>query len=175
MQTKIISLLGVVGALLLAPLTTTQAAPATGFYVGGSWGAYKVDESNLDDNDDMLKGFVGFQLNEAFAIEGQWTDFNRMTNSNNDRFEGDGKGLSAVFSFPFSDRSAFLAKIGNFWWDSDSSFAGSARDPDGSDPFWGLGVKFGFNRNVALRAEWERYDVADVDLDAFSVGLQFTF
>lgn len=174
MRTKVISLVSV-GALLLTPIVTTQAAPAAGFYIGGSWGAYSVDESSLDDNDDMLKGFVGFQLNEMFGIEGQWTDFDRISNDNNDRFEGDGKGLAAVLSFPISDRSAVFAKLGNFWWDSESSIAGSSPDPDGSDPFFGAGVKFGFNRNVAVRAEWERYDVANVDIDAFTVGVQFTF
>jgi OmpA-OmpF porin, OOP family len=173
MRIKIVSLLSLVGALLLVPVTT-QAAPATGFYIGGSWGAYSIDESDLDDGDDMLKGFVGFQFNELFGVEGQWTDFNRA-NDNNERFEADGKGLSGVLSFPFSDRSAVFAKLGNFWWDSDTSFAGSSRDQDGSDPFFGAGVKLGFNKHVALRVEWERYDIAGIDLDAYSAGIQFTF
>jgi len=175
MRTRIVSLLSITGALLLTPIATIQAAPATGLYVGGSWGAYKVSAGDLDDNDDLLKGFVGYQFSEMFGVEGQWTDFNRLGNDNNDHFEADGKGLSAVLSFPFTDKSAAFAKIGNFWWDSESSFSGSSRDPDGSDPFWGAGVKFGFTKNFALRVEWERYDVADIDLDTFSVGVQFTF
>jgi OmpA-OmpF porin, OOP family len=171
---KIVSLISLLGVLLLGPIAATQAQE-TGFYLGGSWGAYKVDEGDLDDNDDMLKGFLGWQFAPFFGIEGQWTDFNRLNNDSGDRFEADGKGLAAVFTFPFTPTSSLFAKVGNFWWDSDSSFAGGARDEDGDDPFFGAGFKFGFNRHVALRLEWERFDIADVDIDAFTAGIQFTF
>lgn len=175
MQNKITSRLALLGTLLLVPVAATHAAAANGLYVGAAWGAYTVDESSLDDNDDMLKGFVGIQINEMFGIEGQWNDFNRLSNGNNDRFEADGWGLSAMLSFPVGKESTIFAKIGNFWWDSESSFAGSARDTDGNDPFWGAGFKFGFNKHLALRIEWERYDVSSIDLDTYSVGLQFNF
>jgi OmpA-OmpF porin, OOP family len=163
---KLISLVGLSTILLLAPFTATYA----GLYLGGSWGAFKVNEGDLDDNDDMLKAFVGVGVNSTFSIEGQWTDFNRLSNRNGDRFDGDGMGLSAVISFPLGGGSALFAKGGNFWWDSDSSFAGSRRDPDGSDPFLGFGYRSG-----VLRLEWERYDISGVDLDTVSIGLQFGF
>ncbi|HKQ29695.1 MAG TPA: porin family protein [Burkholderiales bacterium] len=172
---KIISLTGLLGALILAPVASTYAATAEpGFYLGGSWGAYKVDEGDLDDNDDMLKGFVGAQFNSWFGVEGQWNDFNRLNNGG-DEFEADGWGLSALFTLPMSDTSSLFAKIGNFWWDSESSFAGSARDPDGDDVFYGAGFKIGFNRHFAVRLEWERFDIADIDVDAFTAGIQYTF
>lgn len=171
---KILPLVAVLGAFLFAPVNATLAAPE-GLYLGGSWGAYKIDEGDLDDNDDMLKGFVGWQFSPMFGIEAQRTDFNRMDNDNGDRFEGDGHGVSAVFTFPFNNVSSLFAKVGNFWWDSDSSFASGARDEDGDDPFFGAGFKFGFNENIALRLEWERFDISDVDIDAFTAGVQFTF
>lgn len=173
--TKVIASAGLMTALLVGPISTTYAAPETGFYFGGSWGAYKINEGALDDNDDMLKAFGGWQFTNWFAVEGQWTDFNRQNNSGGDRFEGDGWGIAAVFSMPLGDRSAIFGKVGNFFWDSDSSFAGTARDPDGDDPYFGAGFLFGFNRHVGLRLEWERYDIADVNLNAFSAGIQFTF
>src|SRR3990172_4978590 len=88
--------------LLLVPLATYANEPDSfrpGVYLGGSWGAYRIDESNLDDNDDLLKAFIGGQFTSWFGLEGQWTDFNRL-DSGNSRFEADGGGLAAVFSLP---------------------------------------------------------------------------
>ena len=52
---------------------------------------------------------------------------------------------------------------------------GSVGDPDGDDPFGGVGVKLGFNRHVGLRVEYERFDISNIDLDTASAGVQFNF
>src|SRR5438552_2952957 len=106
-------------ALLLVPFAAAYA-DRPGIYLGASGGAYRIDESNLSDNDNLVKGFVGGQFNPWFGIEGQWTDFNRLDKGGS-RFDADGKGLAAVISFPFSDTSSIFIKGGEFWWDSDSS------------------------------------------------------
>ncbi|MBK8163586.1 MAG: porin family protein [Gammaproteobacteria bacterium] len=164
---------GVFAIVLASPLATYADMP--GIYLGGSWGAYSIDESDLDDHDDMLKAYIGGQFNPWFGIEGSWVDFNRLNNSGGDNFESDGKGLAAVFSFPFSDTSSFHVKAGELWWTSDSTLGGVVADDDGNDVFFGAGVDLGFTDRLAMRLEWERYDVADVELDTASVGLQFTF
>ncbi|MCC6301320.1 MAG: porin family protein [Gammaproteobacteria bacterium] len=164
------------GALLLTSLSlplTVHAEPP-GIYLGGAWGAYSLDESDLDDHDDLLKAYIGGQFNSWFGVEGSWLDFNRMNNDDSS-FESDGKGLAAVFSLPFSDASSFYIKGGQFWWSARSRLGGVLADDDGNDPFYGAGLKLGFTERLALRLEWERYDVSEVDLDTASVGLQFTF
>lgn len=171
---KFLSLIGLPAALLLFTATPAQA-DRPGIYLGGSWGGYRVNESNLDDNDDLVKAFAGLQFNQWFGIEGQWTDFSRVDNGTNNRFDGDGKGLSAVLSFPLSETTSLFVKGGQFWWDANSALGGVVGSPDGNDPFFGGGVKLGFNKSLALRLEYERYDVANIKFDTVSAGLQFTF
>lgn len=164
---------GVIAIFLMSPLATYADMP--GIYLGGSWGAYSIDESDLDDHDDMLKAYIGGQFNPWFGIEGSWVDFNRLNNPGGDNFDSDGKGLAAVLSFPFSDTSSVYVKGGELWWNSDSTLGGVVADDDGNDIFIGAGAKLGFTDRLAFRLEWERYEVADVDLDAASASLQFTF
>src|SRR6266404_3390691 len=94
--------------LLLIPFAAAHA-DRPGIYLGVAGGAYRINESDLSDNDNLLKGFVGAQFNQWFGIEGQWTDFNRLDKSGS-RFDADGKGLAAVISFPFSDTSSIYIK-----------------------------------------------------------------
>ncbi|GAB4507974.1 MAG: hypothetical protein Tsb0026_05480 [Sulfuricaulis sp.] len=170
---KISSLIGLSAVLLLGPLTAAQAK-GPGMYVGASWGAYSIKKSSLDDNDDVLKAVLGGQFNDWFGVEGAWTDFSRVSGSG-DRFESDGKGLSAVFSMPVGAMSTAFAKVGQFWWQSDSSLGGALGASKGNDPFWGGGFKFGFNESLALRLEAERYEVADTNLNTVTVGLELKF
>lgn len=171
---KLALLIGLPVVLGLAPFAAAHAQ-RPGVYLGGAWGAYSINESSLDDHDDLLKGYLGGQFNHWFGIEGSWVDFNRLDNGAGDKFKADGRGLAAVFSLPLSDKSAAYAKAGEFWWKSDSVLGGVVGDRDGNDEFYGAGLKLGFNRNLALRLELERYDVRQVDLDTATVGLQFQF
>ena len=157
--------------VLLTAVTTTASA---NFYLGASWGGYQINESNLDDNDDLLKAFAGFSVNEWFGIEGSWLDFNTI-NSSTSNFAADGVGLAAVFMLPLSDATSFYAKAGQFWWESDSTLGGVVGNNDGNDTFFGAGFKFGANDAVSVRVEAERYDVDQVDLEAYSIGLQINF
>ena len=174
MRTKqLLALIGLAASLALLPWTTARAE-RPGIYLGGAWGAYSIEESELDDNDDVVRAFAGLQFSDWFAVEGSWTDFNRL-DSNNDRFEADGKGLAAVFSIPLGRTSSLFAKAGNFWWETDSSIGGVVASQDGDDPFFGAGLRVGFNEHISLRLEIERYDVSDIDLDTATIGLQFKF
>ena len=40
---------------------------------------------------------------------------------------------------------------------------------------WGLGGQFDFNRNIGLRAEWQRYKVSDGNVDNLSIGVLYRF
>jgi OOP family OmpA-OmpF porin len=166
-------LIGLAASLALLPWSTARAE-RPGVYLGAAWGAYSIEESALDDNDDVLRAFAGLQFTDWFAVEGSWTDFNRL-DSNNNRFEADGQGLAGVFSIPLGRASSLFAKVGQFWWETDSSIGGVVADQDGNDPFFGAGLRVGFNEHISLRLEVERYDVANIDLDTASIGLQFKF
>ena len=170
---KINSLIGVSVALLLAPLCAAQAQ-SPGIYVGGSWGAYSIKKSNLDDHAHVVKAVAGAQFSNWFALEGSWTDFDN-TNNGGDRFSADGKGLAALISLPAGRNSSVFAKAGQYWWNSDSSLGGDLGASKGNDPFWGVGFKHGFNNHLALRVEVERYDVSATRLNILTGGLEFKF
>ena len=170
---KLGSLIGLSAVLALGPLAAAQAQK-TGLYVGAAAGAYSIDESNLSDNDHVLKAYVGGQFTDWFGIEGSWSDFNRLDNDN-DHFESDGAGLAAVFSLPMGSTSSLFIKGGQYWWKSDSVLGGVLGASDGNDPFWGAGVKVGFNNHLAVRLEVERYDVMDIRLNTVMGGLEFKF
>lgn len=170
---KLSSIIGLSTTLVLGPMAAAQANDPE-IYLGASWGAYSINESELDDNDDMLKAVIGGNINEWFGVEGSWVDFKRIIGAN-DRFESDGKGLAAVFSMPVGNNSSAFVKVGQFWWDSESSLGGVLGASSGNDPFWGGGLKFGFTEFLALRLDAERYEVSDTDLNAFTIGLEFNF
>lgn len=160
-------------ALLLGSVTAVQAQE-TGLYIGAGWGSYEINENSLDDNDDVIKTLVGIQFTGMFGIEGSWTDFNRINNGG-DRFEADGRGLAAVLSLPVGASSAFFIKGGQFWWDADSAISSVSQSTNGNDPFWGAGVKLGFNDALALRLEVERYDVMNAQVKTLTAGLDYRF
>jgi OmpA-OmpF porin, OOP family len=168
------SFIGLSAALLLTPLTAAAQAQGPGFYLGASWGAYSVKNGQLNQHEQVVKGVVGGMFNNWFGIEGSWIDFNKADNGA-DTFKADGKGLAAVLAAPVGDKSSAFIKGGRFWWDSDSVLGGSVGASKGSDPFWGGGLKFGFNNHLALRVEYERYEVAVTHLNTVTGGLEFKF
>lgn len=160
--------------LSLAPLISLAQVPNPRIYLGASWGAYSIKESNLKDNDRLLKAAVGAQFNPMLGIEGSWTDFNATSNGVN-RFDGDGVGLAGVLSFPAGSTSSLFVKAGQFWWNSDSFLGGALGASKGNDPFWGVGFKMGFSDLIAMRIELERYDVSHTNLNTLTAGVEFKF
>jgi hypothetical protein len=46
----------------------------------------------------------------------------------------------------------------------------------GTDLAYGIGAKFKATDHFAIRAEWQTFEVEDIDsLDLTSIGLEFTF
>jgi opacity protein-like surface antigen len=181
---KLGSLIGMSAVLLLSPLTAAAQRQGPGIYVGASWGAYAVKNDSLNKHEQVFKGVVGGMFNNWLGIEGSWIDFNKANNGG-DHFQADGTGLAAVLAAPIGTMSSAFIKGGGFWWNSDSQIQGVGSPIDnqkrkGSDPFWGGGVKLGFNNYLALRLEYERYEVKDTHLNnthlnTVTGGLEFKF
>jgi len=64
--------------------------------------------------------------------------------------------------------------VGNIWWKSDSDYLQSILDTSGNDVAYGLGLLFQLG-SLALRAEYEIFDIDVAKVDYISAGVSWTF
>lgn len=165
-------------ALLLGGASLAAQAQDTGFYAGVGAGQALVDERGYDDEDTAFSVFGGYQFHRNFALEAGYTDFGSLEPdvAGND-LELTSASLTAVGIVPFTDRFSGYAKAGFQRWELDRAIpglTGTAKD-DGTDPVYGLGLQYRFNDLVALRGEYTRSEVEDLDVDAAQVQVRFDF
>ena len=168
-------------ALLTLPVLPAVAAD-NGFYLGGSVGQanLKIDDisngvSTADfDADDMGYKFIaGFRPLDWLGLEAAYVNFGKPEDTvlgQKLKAEGDGISAFAVGFLPTGPVDLF-AKVGLISWDS--KISGSFND-DGTDLAYGVGAQFRV-LSLSIRAEYEKFDVSDVDLDMISVGVTYTF
>ena len=173
-------------ALLLAPAFAlalgalspgAHAAEPTGFYAGVGVGQSMVDEPFADDEDIGFQVFGGYQFNPYFGVEAAYTDFGEVDLTGNvGKLESDSWSLVAVGTLPFTERFSGYAKAGIHNWDAEARSAGIGRvDDDGSDPTYGLGLQYRFSDRVALRGDYSRFEMDDVDVDLAQLQVRFDF
>ena len=190
----------------LATLVATPAfaqsypgVPDEGFYLGTAIGqaTFKNDDfrnlAETDRKDTAFKLFAGYQFNPNFAVEASYLDFGDFTatdvyNGEPDNFDYsvDGFGFALVGRLPIDAGFSVFGKLGLIAWDGDlkndyvedGQRVSDSFGTDGTDPFYGVGVEYVVNQ-VMVRAEFERYDMSDLDSDldvdliSASIGYRF--
>jgi opacity protein-like surface antigen len=168
-------------ALLVLPVVPAVAAD-NGFYLGGSIGQANLKVDNLTDGistadfdgDDMAwKLIAGFRPLDWLGLEAAYVNFGEPEDTvlgQKLKAEGDGISAFAVGFLPTGPVDLY-AKVGLISWDS--KISGDFSD-DGTDLAYGVGAQFRV-LGLSIRAEYEKFDVSDVDLDMISVGLTYTF
>lgn len=178
---------GLLGAVFL--LTAPGSAIAEGWSVGVGIGESKLDDFcegaggiSCDDTDTGTKIFVGYDLNENFRVEGFRVDFGEVEASNGGLFveaEADGFGVAAMPMLPASEHVDLFGKIGLLRWDAKSrtnAFGPTETfSDDGTDPFFGFGIRGQLGEQFAIRGEWEQYDLDGDDVRLLSVGVELRF
>ena len=171
--------------------TTVFAGSESGLYLGGSYGnssiskegdvpadpSFSFDESNLG-----YKIFMGYNFGIIFlldvAVEGSYVDFGKASgtvsggeNVEHDLTAWDAYGLVGLTFGPF----ALFGKAGLVAWSSDDVVDAVESSDSGTDPTYGIGVKFQI-ASFAIRAEYEYFDLNTYD-DVYmaSVGVAYTF
>ena len=165
-------------------------------YVGASFGQSDIDESvaaglitsgTVDGEDTGFKIFGGYQLNRNFALEAAYVDLGEASYSGSffgapvtgGKVEISGINLSAVGILPLAEKFSLFGKLGMFLWDSEASDVTGGvpfnDKADGTDLSFGVGAGYELGRNLLLRAEWERFDASDSDVDLLSIGVAFRF
>lgn len=177
----------------------TAHAQKTGFFLGGAAGRldYNIDTSpqatggltvtGKDEKDTGWKVFGGYQFNKYIGAEASYVDLGKFSANGTARglpfsvrVKTDGFGLALVGTLPLNDNIAFFGKVGGVRTKSKST--GSVTNAILSDndhhngSLVGVGIRYNFRSQVAIRLEAERFALGDGDSAIFySLGAQYTF
>lgn len=164
------------------------AEPVSGFYAGARVGNGNMDDQFFDDESDItFGGLVGYQFNPYLGVEAWYSDlgeFDGRIDRGGDptilfTAEPSSFGIAGVFNLPIGEQFNLYSLIGWHRWDffdDRGPDLDETRGYDGdTDPTYGLGGRFDFGENWAVRAQFQRYEFGSIELDEFSVGAQYTF
>jgi OOP family OmpA-OmpF porin len=188
------ALLSLAAAALALPALAQTRAPAAGpaAYVGASVGQSKGPDwrcsGNCDTTDTAWRILVGYQFDRNFSLEAGYHDLGKVTGAvggtavgiDNRAFE-----LVGIGAWPLADAFAPYAKLGLFYGQTKAtavsgSLTGST-DEGKTGLTFGLGLQVDLNRNLGLRAEWQRYnnmgggEIGNSDVDVLSAGILWKF
>ena len=78
---------------------------------------------------------------------------------------------------PFTDKFSGYVKGGFQRWDLDASIPGltGTLDDNGTDPVYGAGLQYRINDAFAVRGEYVRSEVEDLDVDTAQIQARFAF
>jgi opacity protein-like surface antigen len=182
MRIALIASLAVAAAAVSVPATAAD----NGIYLGGSVGqsGIHVDQGgsqsvNYDANATGFKLIGGWRFLDWLAVEANYIDLG----SGSDHVAGEtikadvnGTTLSAVGFVPVGPVDLF-ARVGAINWNAslEAPSLSMKTSDHGTDLTYGIGAQFRI-LSLSLRAEYERFDVSDVDtVDMVSLGVTWTF
>ena len=181
--------LSATAALLASIVAFAPAESQAGGYIGGSVGQSYVELNAgtptvpevFDEDDFGFKGFVGYDANFAvlnLGVELAYVNFGAPSGDvlgTQFELEVDGFAGFGVAGVDLGPVGVF-AKYGVVSWDASITTDGvDAGSEDGSDPAYGVGLKFGVG-SLEVRGEYEIFDIEDSDDVAMvSVGLVWRF
>jgi OOP family OmpA-OmpF porin len=165
---------------LLALATALTALPAAAQsirdddtahpYAGGSVGR--------NDNEEFSWSlFGGYQLNRWVAAEFGYRDLGKQ-NMGGTTVDASAWELVGIGRVPIVDRLSAYGKLGGYMGRSH----GGGINENNTDLTYGLGLEYGFTRNISLRGEWQRYTdlggggfgaTNDVDIASLAVLYRF--
>ncbi len=157
-------------AVLAAPAAMAQGAgerDESGFFVSGSYGGYKSQGGEFDDDRDLYGVSAGYQFNPFFALEADYIDFGKF-GEDDVRSDLKGLSLSAKGRFPITDAFGIYGKVGAFASDMEVSAFDEDETYDEVSPFLGAGVDFKVTHSLTAFAEYNRYNLDDIDEDDFN-------
>jgi outer membrane immunogenic protein len=171
-------------AMLVSIPSVVHAGAESGFYIGGSVGSANQDvdsdEVSIDDDASGGKIFAGYNIGLIpfldLAVETSYVDFGEISSPvTGGAASVNTTGLSAFGLLGFKlGPLGFFAKTGLINWESETRVVGVKTDNSGSDAAYGIGTRFQLG-SIAVRAEYEVFDIDKADIDFFTVGASWTF
>jgi OmpA-OmpF porin, OOP family len=168
--TAVIAVLGLAGAAFTLPAAAQYRSPAlSSAYIGANIGQSKFKDvcPGCDDKDTAVKLYGGYQFHPNFAAELGYTDLGEVSGVKGNAWE-----LSAVGLFPLANQFSLLGRLGAYHGELKD---GGSNTKNGLT--FGLGAQYDINRNIGVRAEWQRFNnmSSDVDVDVLSIGALYRF
>jgi hypothetical protein len=180
-------------AILIGAGTATADQPVYQANAGAPYLGGSLSRVNLDRNDNPFldadveetgyKAYLGYAFNDVLRAEMGYVDFGRYQA----RFDLPGPGfqnvdlnahgttLSAELAVPLAEDIAVFAKAGLVFWEAEGIAGGFGLAEDGEDGFFGLGMRFRLAPNLDVAGGFERYRLAETDVDVTSLGLALRF
>lgn len=170
--------LGVVVSLATA---TAIAAPYQGSnrggYVGMSIGNAELDSADGSGSyDDInLRAYLGYQLNQYFAIEGGFSSM-PFDDVLGDVADLTGVDITLLGKLPVTQKMSAYAKLGYWDWDVSVPYYGTYYDLfGGSDMLYGIGFEYKFTPRLSMNIDAIRYEAEDADIDTLNASLSYRF
>lgn len=167
------------GSVLAAALGAlsfgAQAAEPVGWYAGAGIGQSMIDEGWLDEEETGFQVFGGYQWHPNWGVEVAYSDFGTINYADLASLKADTFSAVVVGTLPFTERFSGYAKAGFHTWDADARVLDVRESDDGTDPTYGVGLQYRFTDNVALRGEYSRFEMDDVDVDLAQLQVRFDF
>jgi OmpA-OmpF porin, OOP family len=182
--------------------TAIAASGQPAYYLGGSIGQSKYKDippvlTNVDDKDTGYKVYGGYQINPNWGVEATYFDLGKFT-GNEAVFNGStivpvsasakvqAWGLAGVFTAPISSGFSVFGKLGLARSELKTNASGigfrAHQKESRTGANFGVGAKYDFTPNFAVRAEWERLNkvgedttTGETDMDFLSAGLTVKF
>jgi len=171
-----------------------QSVDTKAFYLGANFGQSKLHVEctaglTCDDSDTALKVFGGYSFNRNWAAELGYADLGKATLTGpggSDELKASAFDLTGVFTWPFSDMGfSVFGRAGLYTGKVELSGVDTGSKTT-TGLTYGLGAGYDFNRNLGLRAEWQRYSKMkarndatgvedDGDVDAMTIGVLYRF
>ena len=167
-----------IAVVLVAGSLGAIAAPTDGLYAGASLGKsqYPDTVNGVAGNGSGVSGKVygGYQVNPNFAVELGVAKLGDVSTPSG-QMNGQSEFLDAVGTLPLSDKWSLLGRVGVAHVDLNTSLGNDS----GNGLKVGLGAQYSLTGNVAIRGEWERYQMkvfgATPNADQYTVGLRVAF
>ena len=147
----------------------------------------------LDDTDSSYRLTIGYQLLPYFSLEGGYIDFGNFSAT----ATSDGTGIypPGIFStitstdgffidvkgqIPINEQFSLYGTYGLLSWKSETVLSASTgilerNEYDDNDSFFGIGGSFNIYDTLALNVDYTFYKLGELDVDVFSVGIQFGY
>jgi hypothetical protein len=166
-------------AILLSAAVLAAPDAYAEIVLGASIGRTDLKDGSVKDDDKGAQLYAGFHFLKFLGVELEYTDFGT--------FEDNTGGVRDTLDVSRADlfvlgvielgRFEIYGKVGYGYWDSEfRAGGGSPQSDDGSDPAYGVGFAVKFVKLLAIRVEYEEFEIKGIDkLTMASIGLDFRF